>query len=80
MRPHFCTNLTRRIRKIGYTPEAATRFSVYLTYLIIVIYAIMGALSVPAQQTNESNHDSGNRTAAPRISTLLSAHYYALRH
>lgn len=72
--------MTRRIRKIGYTPEVATRFSVYLTYLIIVIFTLMGATNVPAQQTHESNHDSGNRTAAPRIGTLLSAHDYALRH
>jgi len=80
MRPHFCTDLTRRIQKIGYALEVATRYAVYITYLVVVICAIMGASCVPEQQENESNNHSGRRIAAPGISTLLSAHYYALRH
>lgn len=64
--PHeFCTRLTAKIRKFGYTPHRADCILWFLVRSMTLVCAIMDVLSVPERALWESGRRSKSPAAAP---------------
>ena len=74
--PHnFCTRLTAKIRRLGYSPHTAEVLVQFLIRCMTLVDAVMDVLNVPETALWECIEGSANPAAEPFDVTVLPAAY-----